>query len=466
MLMPCFLAVALLTRTAGTDDLRAGVAVEDITPPAGWRLADSFYDRPSAGIHDPLYAKALVFEQGGQSLALVVCDLTGVCRDVTDRARAEASRQTGIPVDRIVIGATHTHGAPLHYGYLRDLFHRQAVARHGKDPHETLDYPRLLADRCVRAVVRARSAVRPVRLAAGVAKQHGLAFNRRFHMKNGTVQFNPGKRNPNILRPAGPTDPDLHLLLVRDAATDRPVAGLSVFAMHVATFGGQIGADFPMHLQERLREKLGKDFVSVFGEGTAGDVNHIDVGSDRPQTSDAEPPRIGAALAETYLKALPGLHPLKSPDLATRSTKVMVPLQEVTDAQVAKARELLDRTGPAIPEFLVLVESERVVGVHDYRRRFGANLPSEVQAFRLDADTAVVTLPHEVFVELGLAIKQASPFRNTFVLSLCNDVDFYVPTKRAFAEGSYEVVNSRIKPGGGELLVEAALQLLKDLKPR
>jgi hypothetical protein len=459
-------AAALLAPAAHADEVRLGVAVEDITPPANWRLADSFYDRPSAGVHDPLYAKALVLEQGDRRAAIVVCDLTGVSRDVTDKARAEAAKRTGIPADHIVIGATHTHGAPLHYGYLRDLFHNRAVAAHGKDPHETLDYPKLLADRCVRAIARAHKATRPVKLAAGVAQQSGLAFNRRFHMKNGTVAFNPGKKNPNIVRPAGPTDPDLHILLARDAATEKPVAGLTVFALHVATFGGQIGADFPMHLQERLREKFGKEFVSVFGEGTAGDVNHLDVKSDRPQTSETEPPRIGAALAGTVLKAVPGLRPLTAPDLAVRSAKVPVPLQEVTDEQVARARELLDRTGPAIPDFLVLVEAERVMAVRDYRKRFGANLPAEVQVFRLDADTAVVTLPHEVFVELGLAIKEGSPFKNTFVVSLCNDVDFYVPTKRAFAEGSYEVVNSRIKPGGGELLVDAALRLLRDLKPR
>ena len=88
----------------------------------------------------------------------------------------------------------------------------------------------------------------------------------------------------------------------------------------------------------------------------------------------------------------------------------------------------------------------------------------EVQAFRLDDDTIVVGLPGEVFVELGLAIKQASPFRNTLVVELCNNDIGYVPTKKAFVEGSYEVVNSRVQSGGGEMLVEAAARLLKELK--
>jgi len=86
-----------------------------------------------------------------------------------------------------------------------------------------------------------------------------------------------------------------------------------------------------------------------------------------------------------------------------------------------------------------------------------------VQVFRLSSDVAVVGLPGEVFVDLGLAIKQASPFDTTLVIELCQDAPGYIPTKKAFAEGSYETVNSRIAPGGGEMMVKAAVRLLKEL---
>ena len=91
-------------------------------------------------------------------------------------------------------------------------------------------------------------------------------------------------------------------------------------------------------------------------------------------------------------------------------------------------------------------------------------MPLEVQAFRLNQETAIVTLPAEMFVELGLAIKAASPFKTTLVIELANDSLGYIPTKKAFAEGSYEIVNSRVEPGTGEKLVEAAIGLLKELK--
>jgi hypothetical protein len=100
----------------------------------------------------------------------------------------------------------------------------------------------------------------------------------------------------------------------------------------------------------------------------------------------------------------------------------------------------------------------------DLENRAADKLPLEVQVFRLGPDTAIVTLPGEVFVELGLAIKAASPFKTTLVVELTNDSPAYIPTKKAFVEGSYEIVNSRVQPGSGEQLVEAATHLLKELE--
>jgi hypothetical protein len=107
------------------------------------------------------------------------------------------------------------------------------------------------------------------------------------------------------------------------------------------------------------------------------------------------------------------------------------------------------------------VEATKIV---DLDRWPGGRAALEVQVFRLDRDTAIVTLPAEIFVELGLAIKAASPFKTTLVVELTNEGLSYIPTKKAFAEGSYEIVNSRVQPGSGERLVEAAIELLKELQ--
>jgi len=277
--------------------------------------------------------------------------------------------------------------------------------------------------------------------------------------------MNPGKKNRNVVRAAGPVDEDFPVVLFRDAKDGRPVASLSTFAMHVAVYGGgPFSADFPAVMQDELRAKLGDGFVSVFGEGTAGDTNHLDVDSDRPQPWETETPRIGRALAESVLGALPSMKREAQPSLAARSARVPVPLQEVTEEQVALAREVLSLKRVPAPAFLVSVEAYRILWARSMRARDGDSMLDEVQAVRLGEDVAVVLLPHEVFVELGMAIKRRSPFRATLVITLSNDVDFYVPTRKAFAEGGYEVCTSPMKPGGGERLVDGAVALLESLK--
>jgi len=467
VLLSITIAAWASTSPASAAGLRAGVAVEDITPPVGMRVGGGYSSPIATGVHDPLLVRAIVLEDGGERAALVVCDLTGVFLPVTDRARAEASKATGIPAAHIIISATHTHGAPQYAGPIRDIEHARAIAEGGKDPREPIDYQALVAERCARAIVRAHAGLRPVAIEVGHAEPRGLAFNRRFHMKDGFVRFNPGKKNPNIVRAAGPIDEDLPILLLREPGDGgRPVASVVAFALHVATFGnGQWGADFPGHLEAGLRDKFGPEFVSVFGEGTAGDINHIDVSTDRPQPSATEPARIGKALADAVLAAVPSLRPVEAPALRAANARVNLPIQKVTDEQIARATDVYLRKVTPTPDFYLLVESHRVLEARDRRRLFGDREPAEVQAIRLGADTAVVSLPHEVFVEVGLAIKKGSPFRHTFVLSLAEDADFYVPTRRAFAEGSYEVVTCPLEPGCGEALADAAVGLLRRLKP-
>jgi hypothetical protein len=451
---------------ADAPPLEAGAFCADITPPAGWRRAGGYREEISTGVHDPLYAKALVFEHGGQRAALVVCDLCSIGKEISDAARRKASERTGIPVANIVISATHTHGGPEYYGVLWEIWRDATLEKHGKDIHAPTDYVSRLVEGCAEAIVQADARKRPVTLDWGVAQLKGVAFNRRFLMKDGVTVMNPGKLNKNIVRAAGPVDEEFPMVLFRDAVSGRPLSSLSAFAIHVAVYGGgPFSADFPALLQDNLRATLGAEFVSVFGEGTAGDTNHIDASSDRSQPWETETPRIGAAMSDAFLKAIPGMMRESRPSVAVRSVRVPIPLQEVTEEQVVRAREVLSLKLVPNPGFLVSVEAYRILWNQKMRQRDGASMLDEVQAIRLGEDVAVVTLPHEIFVEHGMAIKKRSPFRNTLVISLANDVDFYVPTRKAFAEGGYEVCTSPMKPGGGEILVDAAVKLLQELKP-
>jgi len=440
-------------------DLAAGVAAVDITPPLGYRMAGYFNERLNTGVHDPLHARALVLRQGDRQAALVVCDLIGLPANLSRHARRLASEKTDIPAANILIAATHAHTGPLYFGALRNHLHEAAVAREGKDPCESVDYPAQLVERLVRVIAEAHAAARPVRIEAGAAEQLGLSFNRRFHLKDGSVRFNPGVLNPDIVRAAGPIDPQVGILLLRDAQDGRPIAAVTNFALHLDTLGGTLySADYPHYLEQSLRKSYGDSFVSLFFNGTCGDINHVDVtAKERLKTE-----RIGTTLAETVQAKLPSLKPIAAPDLDVRSATVTVPLQQYTPAQREQARKDMAYVGTSERSFLDQVMAYKIV---DLALHGSTHIELDVQVFRLSADVALVGLPGEVFVELGLAIKRGSPFGTTLVAELCNDTPDYIPTRKAFGEGSYEVTNSRVAPGGGEQLVETALRLLRELRP-
>lgn len=449
----------MLSGRVFAEECSVGVAVSDVTPPRGYRMAGYFSERLNTGTRDPLQAKAIVFLQGGRQVALVMCDLIDVPAEVALKAREAAGKRAGIPEAHIAVAATHSHTGPLFHGVLRDEFRSKAIATKGRDEHEAVDYSALLVERIADAVARARASAVPARLESGTAHETRLSFNRRFHMKDGSVRFNPGPLNPDIVKVAGPIDPEVGIIMARAESGGRPLAALTVFALHLDTVGGtDYSADYPYFLAEALQAKFGSSpFVSIFGNGTCGDINHIDV-TRRERATTKE---IGQGLAKTVLAAADRLEPVKEPSLGVARAIVEVPLQRYGEAEVSAARKLVSSFDPGRTPFLDIVRAVKIVDLADNYK--GPTTRLEVQAFRLGQDLAVVTLPGEVFVEHGLAIKKGSPFRKTFVIELANGDPAYVPTRKAFAEGSYEVVNSRVAPGGGEMLVESALSLLKQL---
>jgi hypothetical protein len=447
------------------DQIRAGFATVDITPPVPYRMSGYFSERLSTGIQDPLQAKAVVFAHGDIQAAIVFCDLIGISPRVSSESRNQASAATGIPAANIAICATHSHTGPLYWGALRNFLHERTVTQQGRDIYEAVDYPTQLSEKLVAAITRAQSSLAPVRLNAGFATETRLAFNRRFHMKDGSVRFNPGQQNPDIGRVAGPIDPQVGLISISPAggaeAAEKPSAAVVSYALHLDTVGGtEYSADYPKYVEDVLRSKQGPKFMSLFGTGTCGDINHIDV-SIKTRRSARE---IGTLLGETVAAGLDQLTEVAQPRFAVGSATVEVPLQQFSNERVARAREEMKFVDSGREmSFLDRVETYKINAI---QLRNGPNIPLEVQVFCFSNDVAIVTLPGEVFVELGLAIKAASPFATTLVIELANDAPGYIPTRKAFAEGSYETVNSRVQSGGGELLVETTIRLLKELSSR
>ncbi len=420
-------------------------------------MSGYFRERLSEGVSNPLHAKALVLRQGPTRAALVSCDIIGLSLDVSEAARRQAEARTGIPAQNILLAATHSHTGPLYSGALRNHFHEQAMAKHGHDPCESVDYTEFLANRIAEAIEKANDGIEPVQVRFGVTKQQGLSFNRRFFMKDGPVRFNPGVLNPNIIRPAGPTDPEVGMVMFQSGKKNTTLAGLVNFSLHLDTVGGtRYAADYPYFVEQTLREELGADFTLFFGTGTCGDINHIDVTCRERLKTDT----IGRTLGKTVVEALPELTALENPCLAVKQAVIDAPLQQFTAEEIAQAKADIYKVGTRELLFLDQVRAYKTLAVH---QRGGSTIPLEVQVFRISKDVAIVGLPGEVFVDFGLAIKKASPFAVTLVIELCQDAPGYIPTRKAFAEGSYETVNSRIAPGGGEMMVHVAIDLLKQL---
>lgn len=468
---------AVLTLSCGPSSVRAqgapilaGVAVTDITPPVGYPQ----YRGVSTAVHDRLYAKALVLRQGDHMAALVIADLIAITPGLALEARSIASAKTGIPFSNIIVAATHAHTGP-EYREAMELYAERKRAGTSTQADEQGYLPQLIRS-VAQAVIDAHAGARPVQLRTGAGQATGISFNRRFVLRDGRVRMNAGIGNPDIVRPAGPIDPEVNVLMLSAAGGGDPFAGLTVFANHLDTVGDtEFGADYPFYLEQALRRSFGQDFVSVFGIGTAGNINHIDVNGPPGQRGrDAVTRRVGETLARVVVEESTRLQAVRDPSLEVRSTFVYAPLQEYTAEELAWARS--DSMKPLYQEreSQQMFRRRKILSLERMRANGAAipptvgtepwRLPLEVQAIRLGEDAAIVGLPGEVFVELGLAIKKASPFPRTFIIELTNTNIAYVPTREGFEQGDYEAVNSRVAPGGGEMLVEAALRLLRELK--
>ncbi len=451
------LLLALTSFLAHGGELCVGAASVKITPPLGVPMAGYYFERSAEGVHDDLYAKAIVLEKDGVKAALVALDLISVKRDIVEAARREIEEKTGISADHVMISATHAHTGPILSGGSARI-----DALDGKKPvaeEFTASLPKLIAE----SVQTARARLAPAKIAAGLGHEDALSFNRRFHMKDGTVGWNPGKLNPNVIRPVGPIDPSVPVVYF-ESSEGKPLATYVNFAMHLDTVGGlQISADYPHTLSRILGEFKGQEMATLFTTGAAGDINHLNVKWGHPQKGHGEAARIGTILAAEVLKTFEHLESLGPNPLAARNEIVQLPLPKVDPADMETAREVAARHRDKSAKQPTFLETVKAYKVLDVDGRQGKPLEAEVQVIALGQDIAWIGLPGEIFVEIGLAIKRASPFKYTIIAELANGSVGYVPTKRAYSEGNYEVVSARCAEGSGEMLVDSALRMLREL---
>jgi hypothetical protein len=440
----------------GAAAFRAGAAQVDITPPVGTPRGGSYATIPSVGVLAPLHAKVIVVEQDGQKAAFVALDVAYSPRAVVVAARKLVAEQTGIPGDRVMISATHTHSGPVltRNSLMDDL-------TGGKHPL-VIEYTAKLPGLIARAVTEANAKLAPAISSSAIGREENLSFNRRFVMKDGTYSWLGPRLSPQIQGPAGPIDPEVGVWCLATAGQkSSPIATYVNFAMHPTVIGGnRFHPDFPGYLAKRLGEYFGPEMITFFANGCCGDINQVNVNWAAPQNGPVFGERVGTMLAAAVFRALPDLaaHAPFAPRVRTR----LVTLQRRTfsEAELAEARRNLPRLSD--PRFSI-PDKARVVCILDTVAARDVPLEVEVQVIALSPELAVVALPGEMFVELGLDLKKRSPFKHTLIAELANGSIGYIPTRRAYPQGLYEVISARGVAGSGELLVDTALELLREV---
>jgi hypothetical protein len=196
--------------------------------------------------------------------------------------------------------------------------------------------------------------------------------------------------------------------------------------------------------------------ISVFANGCCGNINHTDYITGKRRTTL----ELGTALADAADAAWPNLKRIDAFKPRVRSEQVTLKRRSFTEAQIAKAKDMAANMFTKNFGTVPMAETVCILETLDKKDK---PLLAEVQVIAISNDVAVVALPGEIFVELGLVLKKASPFKHTLIAELANGSIGYVPNKEAYPQGNYEIVSARCEAGSGEKLVKVALKLLGEV---
>jgi neutral ceramidase len=442
---------------------RAGAATSNITPWLGISSNGGMQDRVPRHVHDELHARVLVLDDGQTRLALVTVDSCMVPRQILDAAKQIVHQHTDLPIENMLMSATHTHTA----GTATPLFQSEADA----------GYQLFLTRKIADAARIALNNMEPARVGWGVGQVPQHVFNRRWKMKPGTippgpfggidqVKMNPPAGSPDLVEPAGPTDPDLTVISVR-ALDGRPIALLANYSLHYVG-AGHFSADYFGVFADRIQQLLGADrqdppFVGMLSNGTSGNINNIDFRQKRP----ADPPfaKMKAVANEVAAEALRVCGNIRYQDwvpLAVRQSEIEFGVRRPTAEEQDRARQIMaNAQGPTMRTLEEIYARETVL-ISEYPPK----VPVILQALRI-GDLGIAAIPCEVFTEIGLEIKRKSPFATTFTTSLANGYNGYLPTPEHHRLGGYETWRARssyLEIDASPRIVEKLLGLLQELR--
>ena len=423
--------------------IQFGIGRKCINPEVPISLAGYFNKRMWNQVLDDIEARAIVFKSGDTTAAIINMDILSINWKFYGAIRnaITAAGITGFDDNNLLICATHTHTAP----------------QTGGDPNSDV-YNEFAGKKAAEALKEALANMEEGEIFTATAKDSRFLFNRRYWMKDGRVVTNPGKFNPQILRPEGDIDPEIPMIAIRNAEGIKVL--FTSMVNHTDTIGGcGVSADWPGFLRRAVEPQLAPGAMMVTMVGASGNINHFDVSSEIDQTCYAEPERIGKGYAETVLAALDKLAPISGEGFKVNSQVVTTGVREVDPEEIAEAEAIIAKY-PDIdvdsPESVKDLTSEDLAKGTPFALKYFANALLKVvnkekgpsfllHCFQFGDKTILGSLPSEPFVEIGLQVRKgvnAGKFCMITSHGNCNGGEGYyggyIPNPWNYGRGGYE----------------------------
>jgi hypothetical protein len=446
--------------------LRAGIARANVTPPVGMLMSGYASRKTGAvGIHDELYAVVLYLNDGKTEAALVTADIIGISGDGTDRVRKACADAAGVPGENILIAFSHTHGGPQ-----TDLRRTERVDALKKA------YGTLLVHKMAGALSEAKNKAVPARVGYG-QQDCSFAMNRRERKPDGNTVLG--------INPEGPTEPQTHVIRFDRLESGDPLAIVFSYASHGTTMGGNnylYTADYPGEAK-RFVDKEFTTATSSFLAGCSGDINPYPRGEFKHVELHGR--KLGCAVVQAALEIEKTTENVRiavardefkfalEKEISLDEAKMkLAEVQEIADREISKAKEAANGQP---------VDEEKALNWFTERSLRGAkalvealekdeaefSIPAETQALAI-GDYAIVGMPGEIFVKVGMEVADKSPFAKTISVSHANGAVGYVPTADQIPLGGYEVQHARaskygifIAPNSDQTLIESGLRSLQ-----
>lgn len=421
------------------DSFCAGAAAVDITPPIGTTLAGALTRRVSTSVLDPLHARAVVLESGGTRIAFVLLDIIALGNEDAAAARLAVSEAVNMPAENVCVSCTHTHSGP-------------SPIDHFDSPREA-EYLKSTFPKIGEAARLAAKRLQPARAAWANGWEPRAAFNRRYHIKDGSVMMNPGYQNPDILRPSGPTDPQIPMLLL-ESTSGEPLAVVANFSLHYIgdCDGGAVSADYFGEFANLMRHRKGERFEALLTHGASGDINNINVSQKPPQYETHEQSRrVAGWIADQVEEQWSRVQFSEDVPVASNQVLYSLRVRKPVGAEVEVAQKQWEDESLPLDERFYGKERLELLKWPD-------EVPMVIQCLRA-GDFAAATMAGEMFCQFGLDLKHASPFPVTALIELANGHGGYIPTRIDYDLGGYETWLARTAfaaPGSGEEMVSAA----------